>query len=427
AGSAVVADVALGIPTVESAAYLAAFLAAKEDAPRLPEAVEHIGRHGSDADRDAVVAAAGAADWRKQHTLLTALRKGLAARGQGFRPAEQDLAVKVVSTGLADKDAGIAQQSCELAGGLKLGSARPQLLAVAADRGRPEPVRVAALAAVLAIDPNAALPVLAAAVNDAANPMGLRERAGQLLGSVSTPEGIAASRAALKTAPYRVTVGLAAGLAGSKPGAEELLAAVKAGEASPRLLQEKAVIEKLRGAGVPDLDARVAELTRGLPPADVKVAALIKTRARQFAAAKPDKELGAKLYAKHCAACHQIGGQGGKVGPNLDGIGGRGPERLLEDVLDPNRNVDQTFRARVLNLTDGTTKTGLKLREEGQVVVIADDQGKEFRVPKADIDKERETALSPMPANFGEVIPADEFPHLLEYLLDQKAKDPPKK
>ncbi|HJZ60228.1 MAG TPA: PVC-type heme-binding CxxCH protein [Gemmataceae bacterium] len=422
--SATIADVSLGIPTTESAAYLAKFLAAKGDVSKLSETVEHIARYGADADRDAVVKfAQDAKEWRKRHTVVLALRKGVAARGQPLRPAEQTLAAEVALTGLADKDPAIVQASCELAGSMKLAPARPMVLDIANDQARPEPVRISALAAVLAIDPNAAIPVLVSAVNDNANPPGLRERAGQLLGSVNTPDGIAATRAALKTAPYRVTVGLAAGLAGSKSGAEALLAAVKAGEASPRLLQEKVVIEKLRTSGVPDLDTRVGELTKGLPPADAKIAQLIKTRSTEFAAAKPDKELGAKLYAKHCAACHQIGGQGGKVGPNLDGIGGRGLDRLLEDILDPNRNVDQAFRARVLNLTDGTTKTGLKLRVEGEVMVMADDQGKEFRVPLKDIEKERETNLSPMPANFGEVIPAADFPHLMAYLLDQKAKE----
>jgi putative heme-binding domain-containing protein len=426
-GSATVADVALGIPTPESAAYLAKFLAAKGDAPKLPETIEHIARFGTEKDRDAVVKFATDKDWRKQHAVVLALRKGVAARGQQLRPSEQELAAQVTTTGLNDKDPGIVQASCELAGGMKLASARPQLVNIANDSKRPEPVRVSALAAVAAINPNEAVPVLVAAVNDNANPIGLRERAGLLLGSVNSPDGIAAARLALKSVPYRVTVSLATGMAASKPGAEALLAAIKAGEASPRLLQEKPVIERLRVTGVANLDTRVAELTKGLPPADAKVAELIRTRATQYAAAKPDKELGAKLYVKHCGACHQIGGIGGKVGPNLDGIGTRGTDRLLEDILDPNRNVDQAFRARVLNLKDGTTKSGLKLRVEGEVVVMADDQGKEFRVPLADIESERETNLSPMPANFGEVIPEADFPHLLAYLLDQRAKDPPKK
>jgi putative heme-binding domain-containing protein len=178
---------------------------------------------------------------------------------------------------------------------------------------------------------------------------------------------------------------------------------------------------------VSDLDQRVADLTKGLQPADQKLAALLKQRAARYPRAKTDKTLGATLFTKHCGACHQIGGMGGKIGPQLDGIGARGLERVLEDVLDPNRNVDAEFRARVLNLSDGRTLTGLMLRVEGEVVVFADDQGKEFRIPTKDIEKNRETTLSPMPANFGETIPEADFHHLMAYLLDQRVKDPPPK
>ena len=156
-------------------------------------------------------------------------------------------------------------------------------------------------------------------------------------------------------------------------------------------------------------------------------AALIKQRTARFASAKTDKEAGAKLFAKHCAACHRIGDQGGKVGPNLDGVGVRGLERLLEDTLDPNRNVDAAFRARVLNLTDGTTKTGLQLRTEGQVLVFADNEGKEFRVSTQEVETNRETNLSPMPANVADIVPEAEFRHLMAYLLAQRAAEVPKK
>ncbi|HVL16152.1 MAG TPA: c-type cytochrome [Gemmata sp.] len=202
---------------------------------------------------------------------------------------------------------------------------------------------------------------------------------------------------------------------------------MKLGKAPARLLQEKAILERLRAANVPKLDQQIATLTKGLPALDARLAELVKKRATAFASAKPDKELGAKLFAKHCAACHRIGDQGGKIAPQLDGIGNRGLERVLEDVIDPNRNVDQAFRARVILTKDEKSITGLMLRVEGEVLVVADGEGKEVRIPTKDIDTNRETMLSPMPANFGDVIPEAEFPHLVAYLLDQKAKEPPKK
>ena len=253
-------------------------------------------------------------------------------------------------------------------------------------------------------------------------------RSGWLLAfaSSSNKEARLDARDALKDAPYRTAVAVGTALAGTPGGAEDLLDAVKFGKAPARLLQEKAILERLRAANIANLDKQIGDLTKGLPPLDARLAELIKKRATAFASAKPDKEAGAKVFVKHCAACHKIADMGGKIAPQLDGVGIRGLERILEDTLDPNRNVDQAFRARVIITKDEKTITGLMLRVEGEVLIVADGEGKEIRIPTKDIASNRETMLSPMPANVGDIIPEAEFMHLIAYLLDQKAKEPKK-
>ena len=130
---------------------------------------------------------------------------------------------------------------------------------------------------------------------------------------------------------------------------------------------------------------------------------------------------GKTLFATNCANCHQLGGQGAKVGPQLDGIGNRGIERLLEDVLDPNRNVDHAFHTTILDMKDGRTLTGL-LRVEGKVFIIVDSLAKEVRVSIDDVDKKRTSPQSPMPADVSEKLKPQEFYHLMAYLLDQRPK-----
>jgi putative heme-binding domain-containing protein len=202
------------------------------------------------------------------------------------------------------------------------------------------------------------------------------------------------------------------------------------GKASARLLQERPVELRLAGAKVPGWKERIAKLTRGLPPADQRIQSLLKARHAGFLAAKTDPALGMKVYEKNCGICHQLANKGAKVGPQLDGIGNRGLDRLLEDIIDPNRNVDQAFRATTLTLTNGQLVTGLVLREEGEVVVVADAQGKEVRVPKKTIEERTASQLSPMPANLVEQIPEADFYNLMAYLLEQrpakenKASDP---
>src|SRR4029079_15607887 len=128
-------------------------------------------------------------------------------------------------------------------------------------------------------------------------------------------------------------------------------------------------------------------------PADQRMHKLLDSRRAGFAAPKPDAALGAKSFEKNCAICHQIANQGARLGPQLDGIGVRGLDRLLEDILDPNRNVDQAFRLTTLSLARGQVVSGLLLREEGEVLVLADAQRKEVRVPRAEVE---ERAVSQM-------------------------------
>src|SRR5262249_37752211 len=154
-------------------------------------------------------------------------------------------------------------------------------------------------------------------------------------------------------------------LVATKPGAENLLDAVATGKASARLLQDQPIADRLRGARIPDLEERIKKLTTGLPTADERLQKLLAQRRGAFEKTKTDAAVGAKVFAKHCAACHQISNQGAKLAPQLDGIGIRGLDRLLEDILDPSRNVDQAFRSTKLLLTNGQLVSGLFLRQEG--------------------------------------------------------------
>jgi hypothetical protein len=65
--------------------------------------------------------------------------------------------------------------------------------------------------------------------------------------------------------------------------------------------------------------------------------------------------------------------------------------------------------------------TGLVLREEGEVYILADAQGKDVRVPKNTVEERSVSQLSPMPANLVDQIAEQDFYHLMAYLLQQRA------
>jgi putative heme-binding domain-containing protein len=147
----------------------------------------------------------------------------------------------------------------------------------------------------------------------------------------------------------------------------------------------------------------------------------VAERRSGFAKAKGDATRGAAVFQTMCSVCHQIGQKGTLVGPQLDGIGGRGLDRILEDILDPNRNVDRAFRLSVVTLKDGGVASGLFRREEGAQLVLADFTGKEITVQLANVAKREESDTSLMPPAFGQAIPVNDFNDLLAYLLSQKA------
>jgi putative heme-binding domain-containing protein len=230
----------------------------------------------------------------------------------------------------------------------------------------------------------------------------------------------------LPIAPGPLQSTIAVGLSGRRPGADRFLDAVTAGKASARLLQERPVQVQLNQAGIPDLSARLATILKDLPPAEQAIQALIRGRRDGFASATADAGSGKKVFAKNCAGCHQIGGEGARVGPQLDGIGVRGADRLLEDILDPNRNVDQAFRTTQIATKDGQVVSGLLLREEGSILVLADATGKDVRVPVDSVEERKVAQVSPMPANMAEQIPERDFYDLIAFLLSQDERKPSK-
>lgn len=416
------ADVATGVASPEAANFLLVHLLRRfpEDRQNSLRYVHHVARYGTEEKVRAVVEFGRneqPGDLRHQAALFKAIQQGTQERG-GKLPSEAEQWVRGLAKRLLASPRGDDLVSgAELAGSQRLADLQQPLTALV-NSVLPENQRRAALEALVAMNPEAQIPLLSRLLGDAAEAMPLRERSALLLAEINRREARAELLKILAVAPAHLQSVIAIGLAGSRPGAEMLFEAVAAGKASARLLQERFVELLLQKHT--ELQGRLAELTRGLPPADQRLQELLRRRHNTFTKARVDSKLGAKVFEKNCAICHQIGGQGAKIGPQLDGVGVRGIDRLLEDILDPNRNVDQAFRATTLLLKNGQILSGLVLREEGEVVVLADAQGKEARVSKKDIEERTVSQLSPMPGNMAEQIPEEDFNNLLAYLLTQR-------
>ncbi len=206
-------------------------------------------------------------------------------------------------------------------------------------------------------------------------------------------------------------------LATDTDGIEVLAGLVEQGRMSARLLRNPNVQQRISAIAGADMKTRIEGLTTGLPDESAAIEALIVSRRENWQQQSGDAAAGAELFKKHCSICHQVAGQGKKVGPNLDGIGNRGLDRVLEDVLAPNRNVDINFRTSTIVTTEGLAINGLARDLEGDRVSIFDSQGRETILTRDDIDERVTSSMSPMPANVSEILNEQEFRNLLAWLL----------
>lgn len=162
--------------------------------------------------------------------------------------------------------------------------------------------------------------------------------------------------------------------------------------------------DRLRGLR-PALDARLGSLQK-------QVAGRVGEVERMVG----DRERGVRIFKERCGVCHQLDGEGTVLAPQLTGVGQRGLQRLLEDILLPNQNVDEAFRMQVVVLDDGRILQGLVVKRSESVLEVVDQKGERATYPKEAVENEKGSELSLMPDNFLEQLTAQDLADLIGYL-----------
>jgi putative heme-binding domain-containing protein len=122
-----------------------------------------------------------------------------------------------------------------------------------------------------------------------------------------------------------------------------------------------------------------------------------------------------------CAACHRVGSEGGKIGPDLSKVGERRNERdLLEAVIVPSASIARGYESQTIRTTDGRTLTGLVVRETTESIYLRTNDQREIRLRRKDIDEQRPSDVSIMPAGLENTMTRQELADLLAYLRSLK-------
>ena len=130
-----------------------------------------------------------------------------------------------------------------------------------------------------------------------------------------------------------------------------------------------------------------------------------------------DAERGAGIFRRHCSVCHQYGGVGHQVGPSLASMRNRGPEAILTNVLDPNREVNPAWRDYIAVTTSGTTHNGVLISESSSSLTLRRAEARETTLLRNDVDVLRDTGRSLMPEGLEREINPQQMADLIQWIM----------
>ena len=129
-----------------------------------------------------------------------------------------------------------------------------------------------------------------------------------------------------------------------------------------------------------------------------------------------DRIAGKAIFAKSCAACHTLFGEGGKIGPDLTGADRKNRDWLLTQIVDPSAVIRQEFLAYIVNTKDGRTLNGLMVEQSPETITLVDAKNVRSVVRRDQIDDLQASPISLMPEKLLESLEEQQLRDLFAYL-----------
>jgi putative heme-binding domain-containing protein len=125
-----------------------------------------------------------------------------------------------------------------------------------------------------------------------------------------------------------------------------------------------------------------------------------------------------------CSRCHQVRGEGGKIGPDLTNLVQRDYQSVLRDIREPNAAINPDYIAYVIEMKDGRSLVGVPRTVAGKVI-LGDSAGKEGILEPKNIESMRPSTTSIMPEGIDKTLGPDKMRDLLTFLLNEPLKPAP--
>jgi quinoprotein glucose dehydrogenase len=125
--------------------------------------------------------------------------------------------------------------------------------------------------------------------------------------------------------------------------------------------------------------------------------------------------------AVYCQRCHKLDGQGGEVGPSLNGIATmKSREYLLEAIVNPNAAIAQGYQSVILETSDGKQVSGVLRSQDAKNYTLVTPDNKTVLVPVDDVEGKPKPDKSAMPEDLYKKLSKRELRDLIEFLASLK-------
>jgi putative heme-binding domain-containing protein len=172
-----------------------------------------------------------------------------------------------------------------------------------------------------------------------------------------------------------------------------------------------------------DAQPRVLQLSRFLMPFARPPSSLHLVRSIPEIAGG-DWERGRTLFKEKatCNLCHQIGGEGFAVGPDLSNLKDRDYASVLRDITDPSATINPDAISYTVTLQDGTEFSGVRFGEDENALTLVAAGGILTKIEKRKIASRQPGKLSMMPTGLLENLSSSEVKDLMTFLLTPEPK-----
>ncbi len=199
--------------------------------------------------------------------------------------------------------------------------------------------------------------------------------------------------------------------------AGQLLQAIKNNEV-PRTDMSAFYARQIYNLGNKKLNKLLAEVWGNLRQSPKEKQALIVSWQENLSPsvlAKADIEHGKLVFQQACASCHSVFGEGGNLGPHLDGSDRQNLYYVLENLIDPSAVIPQDYRMTVITLKDGRVLSGNIMEQTRHTLTIAG-LGRVEVIPLTEVVKQEQFEQSTMPEGLMETMSENDVRDMIAYL-----------